>query len=114
MRNFRTLEDLLHENLQDPEEAGLFLQLTLEGCENGRSTATFLRALRIVGKAQGGVTHLAKGLHLDRSDFYTLLRERSDLAPEAIDEVLSEVGFRSPVKPIRKQDHQVADHRVIH
>lgn len=74
MRKYRTWHEILMEDLADSAEAIGYLDVSLEEYQIDGDTSFFLRGLRNVVEAQGGVAEIAK---------------RTAIAPETLSKILS-------------------------
>lgn len=89
-------EDILAQDLQDPEEAAAYLNAALEDdSEDGR--AVFLLALRDVARARG-VQHLAQETRLNRESLYRTLSGKGNPRFSTLATVLAGVGLQLAVK----------------
>jgi len=80
-------EDVLYQDIQDPDEAAAYLNAAL-GDESEKGSETFLLALRDVAKARG-IGRFAQETHLSRESLYrTLSRKGSFSTLEAVLESL--------------------------
>ncbi|MCH8293383.1 putative addiction module antidote protein [Candidatus Poribacteria bacterium] len=98
MSKYRKYEDALKERLADPEYAKDFLDVSLEEYEQDGNKEAFLRALRYVAEAQGGLTKLSTQTNLNRQDLYKALSEEGNPRLETIGAVLHALGFRLAVE----------------
>ncbi len=102
----------LHEKLQDPLEARLFLQVALELYEEDKNTEAFLMALRTLTEAQGGISRLAERTQLNRQNLYRALSARGNPKLATIGTILHGLGFKLSVKPLVSGDsHQESGNR---
>ncbi len=83
----------LIESLRDAQEAEEYLNAALE--EN--DPELFLRALRNVAEAQGGVASLAEKTKLNRESLYRMLSERGNPELRSLEALLHALGFRLAV-----------------
>jgi probable addiction module antidote protein len=84
--NFR--DDLL-EALKDPKEAEAFLDVALEEDD----LATFFELLRILAKAKGGMTAVAKRSHLRRETLYKMLSEKANPSFRSVLDITKALGY---------------------
>jgi probable addiction module antidote protein len=98
-REFRDYQEKLIQDLQDPEEASLYLNEALKD-EDPR---VFLLALKNVCEAQGeAMTDLARQTKISRENLYRILSKRGNPKLNNVVSLLSAVGFQLSVSPFRK------------
>ncbi len=103
-------EDFLKRSLRDPEECAAYLNASLE--EKGR--LFFLRALRDVFDAQGGMTKIAKQAKLNRVSLYKMLRPDGNPSLDSILRLLNVIGIRLHVTAIPVQGgHRPAKQKLL-
>ena len=100
MKKYRQFEDTLKERLADPEYAKDFLDVSLGEYEQDGNREAFLRALRYVAEAQGGITKLALQTNLNRQNLYKALSEEGNPRLETVGAVLHALGFRLAIEPL--------------
>ena len=88
--------DWLHEDLKDIEEAKAFLQAALE--EN--DIRFFLRCLKQVADAQGGLVELSRVTSIPRSSLYKALDEQGNPTLATLNTILQALGFRLSISPV--------------
>ena len=93
MRKSTAYQTDLIESLRDAREAEEYLNAALE--EN--DPELFLRALRNVAEAQGGVASLAEKTKLNRESLYRMLSERGNPEFRSLEALLHALGFRLAV-----------------
>ena len=93
MRKSMAYQTDLIESLRDAQEAEEYLNAALE--EN--DPELFLRALRNVAEAQGGVASLAEKTKLNRESLYRMLSERGNPELRSLEALLHALGFRLAV-----------------
>lgn len=93
MRKSTVYQTDLIESLRDAQEAEEYLNAALE--EN--DPELFLRALRNVAEAQGGVASLAEKTRLNRESLYLMLSERGNPEFRSLEALLHALGFRLAV-----------------
>ena len=94
LKNTRSYEDGLIEDLKDPEEAQAYLEATLNAYEEDGNTDALLLALGHVAKAQGGMGQLAKRTAVGREHLYDILASQQTPRLDQWLAVLSALGFR--------------------
>ena len=102
-RKLRKFEDTLKERLQDPDYARDFLDASLEEYERDGNKEAFLRAVRYVAEAQGGLTNLAEQAGLNRPNLYKALSDEGNPKLETIGAVLHALGYRLSVESLNKE-----------
>ena len=111
MNKFRTFDETLKERLADPEYARDFLDVSLEEYESDGNKEVFLRALRYVAEAQGGLGKLAEDTKLNRPNLYKILSQEGNPRLETIGAILHALGYRLSVasrKPETSKDFSTA------
>lgn len=90
-------EDFVVEQLADPKDAELYLQLALDEYEEDGDTEAFLLSLSSVAKAQGGFTELARRTGLSRQSLYKALSPEGNPRLDTLGNVLHAMGFKLSV-----------------
>ena len=93
MRKSTAYQTDLIESLRNTREAEEYLNAALEEDD----PELFLRALRNVAEAQGGVASLAEKTKLNRESLYRMLSARGNPEFRSLDAVLHALGFRLAV-----------------
>lgn len=88
------------EKLKNPKEARVYLEVALEAFEKDGDKEIFLKALRDVAEAQGGLSHLSQRTRLNRQNLYKALSIRGNPKLETIGIILHGLGFRLSVEPL--------------
>lgn len=88
------------ELLKDPEYAAIYL----EECLADGNIELFQEALRDVAKAQGGMKAVAEQSTLNRESLYKALSRDGNPKMETITKVLSTLGMRLSIAPIRSHE----------
>jgi len=91
MRNFR---DMVKEFVQDPENASEYLRVSLEEYEEDGNLDAFLKAIRTVAEARGGISKLAEETNLNRQHLYRSLSANGNPTIRTLDSVLHSLGLR--------------------
>ncbi len=94
LKNTRSYEDGLIEDLKDPEEAQAYLEATLNAYEEDGNTDALLLALGHVAKAQGGIGQVAKRTGMSREHWYEILAGKQTPRLDHWLAALSALGFR--------------------
>ena len=98
-REFRDYQEKLIQDLQNPEEASLYLNEALKD-EDPR---VFLLALKNVCEAQGeAMADLARQAKISRENLYRILSKRGNPKLNNVVSLLSAVGFQLSVSPYKK------------
>ena len=101
MRKFRKWHDYLIERLAaDKEEAIGYLDVALEEYQEDGDTAFFLKGIRNVVEAQGGISELAKRTHMSPDALQKILS--SDKAPhiDTLGTILNVLGCRLSIQSL--------------
>lgn len=95
MARSRSYQEELIEALKDHDEAVAYLNAALEECMKGdeESQQLFLRALRNVAEAQGGLGALARKVHIRRENLYRILSEGGNPELKTFTMLLEAMGF---------------------
>jgi probable addiction module antidote protein len=93
MRKSTAYQTDLIESLRNTREAEEYLNAALEEDD----PELFLRALRNVAEAQGGVASLAEKTKLNRESLYRMLSARGNPEFRSLDALLHALGFRLAV-----------------
>ncbi len=97
---YTDFHDFVLEQLREPEDARMYLQLALEEYEQDKDTEAFLLALRSVTEAQGGVGALAKRTTLNRLSLYKALSSKGNPKLDTLGAILHGLGFKLSVERI--------------
>ena len=100
MSKFQTLHEFLMEGLADRCEAIDYLEVALEEYQEDGDTPFFLKGVRNVVEAQGGISELAKRTHMSPDALQKILS--SDKAPhiDTFGTILNALGCRLSIKPL--------------
>ena len=90
----KDFDEILFEDLRDPEAAALYLQDAWED-----SAEEFLVALRKYVQANGGMARCAEKAHLTREALYRMLSEKGNPELRSVRAVLQATGLRLSVRP---------------
>ena len=95
MARSRRYQDELIKALKDHDEAVAYLNAALEESFDGNSESheLFLRALRNVAEAQGGLGKLARKVRIRRENLYRILSEQGNPELHTFTSILSAMGF---------------------
>lgn len=106
MRQYRDFNDLLMENLRDPEDAKLFLSVILEEYEEDGDIEAFLLALKDVTEAQGGFDKIAKNTKLSQQDIHNFFTDKDNPRFDILEAILQALGFHLSIEPIKIEIEQ--------
>jgi probable addiction module antidote protein len=103
MNRSRNFDDVVVERFRrDPEEAMLYLEVSLEEFEKDNNTGALLSALRTVAEAQGGIPELARRIGMEKMTLYKALSEEGNPKLSTIGSILHGLGYRMKLEPISK------------
>lgn len=88
-----SFHDLLIESLRDQKEATVYLQVALDEYQEDGDTEIFLKALRNIAEAQGGIGVLAKKTKLNRQNLYHTLSDKGNPRLNTLSLLLKSMGF---------------------
>ncbi len=90
----KDFDEILFEDLRDPESAALYLQDAWD-----ESAEEFLVALRKYVQANGGMARCAEKAHLTREALYRMLSDKGNPELRSVRAVLQATGLRLLVEP---------------
>jgi probable addiction module antidote protein len=90
MKLYKPFSETLNEILQDPQEAAGYLNAALE---DGHPLV-FMKALRDVAEAHGGLLKMARKTKLNRGNLYRILSERGNPEIMTLEKMLESVGLK--------------------
>ena len=100
---YRTLDEVVEERFREhPEELAGFLQTVLEEYEKDPDEGALLSALRLVAKANGGMTELAKKTDLSRERLYKTLSPEGNPRLKNLRCILQVFGYTLTFKPMKE------------
>jgi probable addiction module antidote protein len=103
MRHYRTFREVTIERfMKDPEEAMLYLEVSLEEFIKDNNTGALLSALRTVAEAQGGIPELARRIGMEKMTLYKALSEEGNPKLSMISSILHGLGYRMKLEPITR------------
>ncbi len=91
---FRDFHEDLIKSLREPKEAQAYLDAAMEQGDK----KYFLKALRNVAEARGGIGKVAAATKLNRESLYKMLSEKGNPRMETVEEVLEFFGCRLSVQ----------------
>ncbi len=86
--------------LKNSKAARVYLEVALEEFEKDQDKETFLKALRDVAEARGGLSFLATRTRLNRQNLYKALSAKGNPKLETIGMILHGLGFRFSIEPL--------------
>lgn len=89
--------DLLNEQLQDPEMAQEFLNAALEEYFIDNNTEAFLLALEKLIKSKNSMSEFAKHAQIERSHLYKILKKKVKPQFDTINTLLKAAGYKLQV-----------------
>ena len=103
MRKYRTWHQILMEDLADSAEAISYLDVSLEEYQIDGDTSFFLRGLRNVVEAQGGVAEVAKRTGMDPETLSKILSSEETLHLDTFATILKTLGCRLSIEPLKAE-----------
>ena len=100
---YRSYQDNLIEDLKEPEEASIYLNIALEEGDH----EAFLVALKNVTMAQGGVTKVAKEAHLNRVSLQRMLTGKGNPRLNNLSNVLHSLGLRLTIAEAKAKSSHI-------
>ncbi len=98
-RTHRTLQELIVENVQEPQEAAAYLKAALADDDE----RVFLLALRDILEARGGgIGDLAESTGLNKQNLYRMHSIKGNPRLTSLKTVLHSIGFEMDIKPLKK------------
>jgi probable addiction module antidote protein len=103
-----SFEEVWLEKLRDPKRARLALKLALEEFEKDDDLAALLDFLRILAKAQGGLSALGSRAEVTRQGLHKALSPEGNPRLKTFQKVLASLGLRLSVQPRRAATKRLA------
>ncbi|MBE9035364.1 putative addiction module antidote protein [aff. Roholtiella sp. LEGE 12411] len=100
-KKLRNHDEVVFEQMLNPEMAKAYLDVALEEYEQDGDIAFFLEALRDVVEAREGMTRLAEKTGLNRQNLYRVLSPEGNPELRTISLILHNLGYRLSVQPIQ-------------
>lgn len=100
-KKLRNHDEVVFEQLLNPEMAKAYLDVALEEYEQDGDLGFFLEALRNVVEAREGMTRLAEKTGLNRQNLYRVLSQEGNPELRTISLILHNLGYRLSVQPIQ-------------
>jgi probable addiction module antidote protein len=98
MSEFRSFDEYMQQNLQNPAETIAYLEAALESFEEDNNMEAFLLALKRVVEVKGGITKLARETNLNRQNLYKVFSNKVDPRFSTINTILQHLGLRFSLK----------------
>ncbi len=95
-----SFHDDLIESLKDPEEAAVYLQVALDEYQQDGDIEFFMKALRNVAEANGGVGQLAKKTNSNRQNLYHILSRKGNPTLNTLTNILSGLGLQLSISAL--------------
>ena len=105
MKKLRTWHEFLIEQLADREEAIGYLQVSLEEYLIDGDIPFFLKGIRNVVEAQGGIAKIAKQAGIAPKVLLEFLCSEDTLALGTLSAILKVLGWRLSIQPLTVEDH---------
>jgi DNA-binding phage protein len=112
MERLRTWREFLIEKLADPEEALGYLQVSLEEYLVDGDTSFFLKGLRNVVEAQGGISEIAKQARIAPQVLSKILSSEDLPSLHTLGAIFRVFGGQLSIKPLQTERHAFASRRV--
>jgi probable addiction module antidote protein len=87
------------EQLKNPKEASLYLTEAWIDFKRDHNVGLFLKAIKDVAEAQGGIGALARRTHLNRQNLYKVLSAKRQPKIETIGTILEGLGLDLQIVP---------------
>lgn len=100
MRKHRTWHEVLMEDLADPAEAISYLDVSLEEYQMDGDIPFFLKGIRNVVEAQGGVAAIAKRAAMSPETVSKILSSEEAPHLDTLAAVLNALGCRLSIEPL--------------
>ena len=105
MEKLTTWHEFLIEKLANPEKAISYLQVSLEEYLIDGDIPFFLKGIRNVVEAQGGITKIAKQAGIAPEALSKFLCSEDALALGTFSAILKALGWRLSIQPLTIEDH---------
>lgn len=101
MKKSKPFRDIELTLLKDPENAREYLRISLEETRKDGNRAAFLRALRAIVDARGGIVELAKRTEKSTSSLYKTISEEGNPRLDTLDLILEDIGLQLSVDLVK-------------
>lgn len=108
MEKLRTWHEFLIEKLADPEEALGYLQVSLEEYLIDGDTSFFLKGLRNVVEAQGGISKIAEQAGIAPQVLLKILSSEGPPPLHTLGTILNAFGGQLSIEPLQTEKHNFA------
>ena len=108
MKRLRTWHEFLIEELADPEEALGYLRVSLEEYLIEGDTFFFLKGLRNVIEAQGGISEIAKQIGITPQVLSKILSSEDPPPLCTLGAILKAFGGQLSIEPLQTEKHTFA------
>ncbi len=105
MKKLRTWHEFLIEQLADREEAIGYLQVSLEEYLVDGDTSFFLKGVRNVVEAQGGIAEVAKHADIAPEAVSKFLYSEDSLQLSTLSTILKGLGWQLSIEPLTGTDN---------
>ena len=105
MKKLRTWNEFLIEQLADREEAIGYLQVSLEEYLVDGDTSFFLKGIRNVVEAQGGIAKVAKQADIAPEAISKFLCNEDTLQLSTLSTILKGLGWQLSIEPLTETDN---------
>ena len=114
MEKLKTWHEFLIEQLTDREEAIGYLQVSLEEYLTDGDTPFFLKGIRNVVEAQGGIAEVAKQAGLTPKTLSEFLSNEDPLHLGTLSTILKALGWRLSIEPlsVEKDSSELANEQL--
>ena len=109
MRKYRTWHEVLIEQLADSAEAIGYLDVSLEEYQIDGDLPFFLKGIRNVVEAQGGVNDVAKRIAMDPGMLSKILSNEKTLNLNTLVAVLRALGCRLSIELLKNDENATSD-----
>ena len=97
------LEEVLLREWKDPKRAKLAVEVALEEFREDNDVDALLNILRVIAKAQGGLTKLARKASLSRQALHEALSSNGNPRLRTFKSVIESLGFRISIEPLHSR-----------
>ena len=104
MKSAKRYQDVLIQDLKNPEEAAGYLNAVLEDGDY----CLFLAALRNVAEAHGGMLALSKKAKLSRPNLYRMLSKTGRPEIQSIHKILKSFGLALSIAPENSKESSIS------
>ena len=112
MEKLRTWHEFLIEKLADQEEAICYLQVSLEEYLDDGDTPFFLKGLRNVVEAQGGISEVAEQAGIAPQVLSKILSSEDPPSLQTLAILLKALGGRLSIELLRKEEQTLSSSKA--